>query len=77
MSRRICIIEECGAELSEHGRSDFCANCRRWFYYWHKSSPARYAKYREKLRKAESRTEHMPKKERGRIVLPPRKESAT
>ena len=62
MNRRICIIEECGAELPEHGRSDFCANCRAMFSYWKKRSVARLEKYKRRLRKAESRIESMPGK---------------
>jgi hypothetical protein len=55
MPKGICIIENCGNELSERSTLEICPTCRSSLYNWRKRKPAAVIERRKRLRKYDAR----------------------
>jgi Zn-finger nucleic acid-binding protein len=69
MPTRICVIPECGNELSEGSRLDTCPTCRSSMGMWKRRGIPAILQRRARLKKYDSRMELLADKNDKKVVV--------
>lgn len=69
MAAKICIIPECGEELSERSLLPTCANCRASINMWKRRGVRAVLERRARLKKYDSRMETLVDKRGSNVVV--------